>query len=193
MDDGVRAMLRWLNAGFPPVETMTGPEARAAVAQRREAANNIEDVRSTVDHAVPGPAGAIPVRIYHPHGDLFAHRPAIVFCHGGGFVFCDIESHDGFCRALARGSQAVVVSVDYRLAPEHPAPAAALDAFAAFCWVTEHAAGLGIDARANCHRRRQRRRKSRGGHRHSLPRPRCRSARRPAVAVPGHRSLVRDG
>jgi acetyl esterase/lipase len=146
MDDGVRAMLRWLNAGFPPVETMTGPEARAAVAQRREAANNIEDVRSTVDHAVPGPAGAIPVRIYHPHGDLFAHRPAIVFCHGGGFVFCDIESHDGFCRALARGSQAVVVSVDYRLAPEHPAPAAALDAFAAFCWVTEHAAGLGIDA-----------------------------------------------
>jgi acetyl esterase/lipase len=146
MDDGVQAMLRWLNAGFPPVETMTGPEARAAVAQRRVPANNIEDVRSTVDHAVPGPAGAIPVRIYYPHGDLFVHRPAIVFCHGGGFVFCDTESHDGFCRALARGSQAVVVSVDYRLAPEHPAPAAALDAFAAFCWVTEHAAGLGIDA-----------------------------------------------
>jgi len=146
MDDGVQAMLRWLNAGFPPVETMTGPEARAAVAQRRLPANNIEDVRSTVDHAVPGPAGAIPVRIYYPHGDLFAHRPAIVFCHGGGFVFCDIESHDGFCRALARGSQAVVVSVDYRLAPEHPAPAAALDVFAAFCWVTEHAAGLGVDA-----------------------------------------------
>jgi len=146
MDDGVQAMLHELNAGFPPVETMTGPEARAAVAQRRVPANNIDDVRSVVDHAVPGPAGAIPVRIYYPHGDLFAHRPGIVFCHGGGFVFCDIESHDGFCRALARGSQAVVVSVDYRLAPEHPAPAAALDAFAAFCWVTEHAAGLGIDA-----------------------------------------------
>src|SRR6201999_4635519 len=89
--------------------------------------------------------GAIGVRIYHPHGDPADERPGIVFCHGGGFVFCDIESHDGFCRALARGSQAVVVSVHYRRAPEHPAPAAALDAFAAFRWVVEHAADLGID------------------------------------------------
>jgi acetyl esterase len=67
-----------------------------------------------------------------------------VFSHGGGFVFCDIESHDGFCRTLARGSDAVVVSVDYRLAPEHPAPAAALDVFAVFCWALENAQGLGI-------------------------------------------------
>src|ERR1700739_3641534 len=135
MDDGVRAMLRELNAGFPRVETMTAAAARAAVAQRRVPANNIEDVRTTIDHAVPGPAGAIPVRIYCPHGELSGDRPGIVFCHGGGFVFCDIESHDGFCRALARGSQAVVVSVGYRLAPEHLAPAAALDAFAGFCLV----------------------------------------------------------
>lgn len=142
----VQAMLDQLNAGFPRVETMTGPQARAAVAQRRVPVSNVDDVRTTIDHAVPGPAGAIPVRIYHPHGGRFGSRPAIVFYHGGGFVFCDIESHDDFCRALARGSQAVVVSVGYRLAPEHPAPAAALDAYAAFCWVTEHAAGLGIDA-----------------------------------------------
>ena len=147
IDGTVQAMLRELNAGFPRVETMTGPDARTAVAQRRVPANNIEDVRSTIDHAIPGPAGSIPVRIYYPHGDLFGQRPGIVFYHGGGFVFCDIESHDGFCRALARGSQAVVVSVGYRRAPEHPAPAAALDAFVAFCWATEHAAGLGIDAR----------------------------------------------
>jgi acetyl esterase/lipase len=146
MDDGVQAMLRELDAGFPRVETMTAAAARAAVAQRGVPANNIQDVRTTIDHAVPGPAGAIPVRIYYPHGSLFGNRPGIVFYHGGGFVFCDIESHDGFCRALARGSQAVVVSVGYRLAPEHPAPAAALDAFAAFCWVIDHAAGLGIDA-----------------------------------------------
>jgi acetyl esterase len=146
VDATVRAMLHELNAGFPRVETMTGPEARAAVAQRRVPPNNIDDVRSAIDHAVPGPAGAIPIRIYYPHGEHSGPRPAIVFYHGGGFVFCDIESHDGFCRALARGSQAVVVSVGYRLAPEHPAPAAALDAFAAFCWVIEHAAGLGIDA-----------------------------------------------
>lgn len=142
----VQAMLDQLNAGFPRVETMTGPDARAAVAQRRLPVNNIEDVRSTIDVEVPGPAGAIPVRIYHPHGDPSGDRSAIVFYHGGGFVFCDIGSHDGFCRALARGSGAVVVSVGYRLAPEHPAPAAALDAYAAFCWVTEHATGLGIDA-----------------------------------------------
>jgi acetyl esterase/lipase len=145
MDGGVQAMLRELNAGFPRVENMTGPAARAAVAQRRVPGNNIDDVASTLDHSVPGPAGAIPVRIYHPHGEPTDSFPGIVFCHGGGFVLCDIESHDGFCRALARGSQAVVVSVGYRLAPEHPAPAAALDAFAAFGWVMEHAAGLRID------------------------------------------------
>jgi acetyl esterase len=145
MDDGVQAMLDGLNAEFPRVENMTAPQARAAVAQRRVPANNIDDVRSSADHSVPGPAGAIPVRIYYPHGDPPGRRPAIVFYHGGGFVFCDIESHDGFCRALAHDSQVIVVSVGYRLAPEHPAPAAALDAYAAFCWVTEHAAGLGID------------------------------------------------
>lgn len=146
IDGTAQAMLRELNAGLPRVETMTAAQARATVAERLVPVTNLGDVRSTLDHAVPGPAGPIPVRIYYPHGRPVDHRPAIVFCHGGGFVFCDIESHDGFCRALARGSHAVVVSVGYRLAPEHPAPAAALDAFAAFCWVGDHASGLGIDA-----------------------------------------------
>ena len=138
-------MLDQLNAGFPHVENMTGPQARAAVAQRRAPVSNVDDVRNTVDTSVPGSDGAIPVRIYYPHGASTDDLPGIVFCHGGGFVFCDIESHDGFCRALARGSGAVVVSVDYRLAPEHRAPAAVLDAFTAFCWVAEHGADLGID------------------------------------------------
>ncbi len=145
IDGTVQAMLRELNAGFPRVETMTAPQARAAVAERRVPVDNLDDVRNTIDSSVPGPAGAIPVRVYHPHGEGTAGRPGIVFCHGGGFVLCDIESHDGFCRALARGCQAVVVSVGYRLAPEHRAPAAALDAFTAFCWVADHAAELGID------------------------------------------------
>lgn len=138
-------MLDQLNAGFPHVENMTGPQARAAVAQRRAPVNNVDDVRNTVDTSVPSCDGAIPVRIYYPHGASTDDLPGIVFCHGGGFVFCDIESHDGFCRALARGSGAVVVSVDYRLAPEHRAPAAVLDAFTAFCWVAEHGTDLGID------------------------------------------------
>jgi acetyl esterase/lipase len=145
MGDGVQAMLEQLNAGFPRVENMTGPQARAAVAQRRVPVNNLEDVQRTVDTSVPSPDGAIPVRIYHPRGKSSDNRAAIVFCHGGGFVFCDIDSHDGFCRALARSSQAVVVSVGYRLAPEHKAPAAALDAFRAFNWVVEQAADLGVD------------------------------------------------
>jgi acetyl esterase len=144
--DGVaQAMLDQLNAGFPRVEKMTGPQARAAVAERRMPVNNLDDVRSATDRMVSGPGGAVPVRIYEPHGAPSADRAAIVFYHGGGFVFCDIESHDGFCRALARGAHAVVVSVDYRLAPEHPAPAAALDAFAAFRWAVDRAADLGID------------------------------------------------
>ncbi|MGB8391760.1 alpha/beta hydrolase [Mycobacterium sp.] len=145
VDDGVQAMLDGLNAGFPRVETMTGAAVRATVAQRRIPAANVDDVRSTIDRCIPGPAGAIGVRIYYPHGAPIDNRPAIVFCHGGGFVFCDIESHDGFCRALTRGSQAIVVSVGYRLAPEHRAPAAAFDAFAAFCWVVDNAAELGVD------------------------------------------------
>lgn len=145
MDDGVQAMLRELNAGFPRVETMSAAQARAAVAQRRQPVHNIDDVGRTEDRAIRGPAGDIRARIYYPHGEPGDNRPAIVFCHGGGFVLCDIESHDGFCRALARGTHAVVVSIDYRLAPEHPAPAAALDAFAAFGWVLDHAAELGID------------------------------------------------
>ncbi len=86
----------------------------------------------------------MPVRIYRPHGGGGA-RPAVVFCHGGGFVLCDLESHDGFCRAMSRHTQSVVVSVDYRLAPEHRAPAAALDAFGVFCWVIAHADELDVD------------------------------------------------
>lgn len=143
--DGVRALLRELDAGFPRVETMTAAQARAAVARRRRPVTNIDDVRRTEDRTIPGPGGDIPARVYHPHGEPRGGRPGVVFCHGGGFVVCDIESHDGFCRALARGTAAVVVSIDYRLAPEHPAPAAALDAFVAFRWVVDHAAELGID------------------------------------------------
>ncbi|GBG38777.1 alpha/beta hydrolase [Mycobacterium montefiorense] len=149
MDDpvngSVQAMLDQLNTGFPRVENMTGSQARAAVAERRMPVNNLDDVQSAADRSVPGPNGAIPIRVYHPHGVRADDRAAIVFYHGGGFVFCGIESHDGFCRALARGSQAVVVSVDYRLAPEHRAPAAALDAYTVFRWAIEHATELGTD------------------------------------------------
>jgi acetyl esterase len=146
MDDGVQAMMRSLNDGFPAVETMTVPQARAAVVARRLPVANLDDVATAVDRTVPGPEGEMPVRIYTPHGNGNGGAwPAVVFCHGGGFVLCDLESHDGFCRAMSRHTQSVVVSVDYRLAPEHRAPAAALDAFGVFCWVITSAGELGVD------------------------------------------------
>lgn len=146
MDDGVSAMLRTLNDSFPRVERMSAGEARAAVAARRQPASNVEDAASE-DRAVDTADGAaIPVRIYRHRRTGEALSPGVVFLHGGGFVLCDIESHDGFCRAMSRHTGAVVVSVGYRLAPEHPAPTAALDAYAVFGWVAEHAAELGIDA-----------------------------------------------
>ena len=101
MDDGVTAFMRAINDGFPAVETMSAPQARAAIAARRLPVENIDDVAAAEDRVIPGPGGDIPVRIYLPHGPREA-RPAVVFCHGGGFVLCDMDSHDSFCRAMAR-------------------------------------------------------------------------------------------
>lgn len=95
------------------------------------------------DRLLPGPRGDIPVRIYRPAGD--APKPVIVYYHGGGWVIGNIDTHDGTCRGLADAVDALVVSVDYRLAPEHPFPAAVDDSFAALQWVAEHAAELGGD------------------------------------------------
>lgn len=142
MDDVVAAMLQTLNDGFPPVERMTAVDARAAVAARRQPVSNLDDVAATRDVLIDGPGGPLPIRIYLPHR---LDGAAVAFFHGGGFVLCDIESHDGFCRELAKECSAVAVSVGYRLAPEHPAPAAAEDAFAAFQWLVEHSGRLGVD------------------------------------------------
>ena len=93
----------------------------------------------------PGPAGPIPVRIYWPLGAT-GTPPLVIYFHGGGWVICDLDSHDGGCRALANETGSVVVSVDYRLAPEHRFPAAAEDSYAATVWAAEHATELGADA-----------------------------------------------
>lgn len=144
MDDGVQKLMRAMDAAFPAVETMTAAEARALLAGRRPPVTNLDDVASADDRVIAGPDGDIAVRVYRPHG-YSGVRPAVVFAHGGGFVLCDLNSHDGFCRAMSRFTDTVVVSVDYRLAPEHRAPAAAEDVFAAFCWVGDHADELGVD------------------------------------------------
>lgn len=95
------------------------------------------------NRAIDGPAGAINIRIYWPPTDAVA--PVVVFFHGGGFVVGDLDTHDGTCRQHAVGAQAVVVSVDYRLAPEHPYPAAVEDAWAATQWVAGHGDDIGAD------------------------------------------------
>src|ERR1700759_2574503 len=100
------------------------------------------------NRSIDGPAGPLNIRIYWPptdHADLEA-PPVILFFHGGGFIAGDLDTHDGTCRQHAVGADVVGVSVDYRLAPEHPYPAAVEDAWAATQWVAEHGSELGADA-----------------------------------------------
>jgi acetyl esterase len=93
------------------------------------------------DVSIPGPAGPIPARHYHPATS--GPAPLVVFYHGGGWVIGDLDTHDPLCRLTCRDADVHVLSIDYRLAPEHPAPAAVDDAYAAFKWACEHAEELG--------------------------------------------------
>lgn len=92
---------------------------------------------------IPGPAGPIPARHYRPPDSQGA--PLLVYIHGGGFVIADLDVYDGVCRLIARDAGVHVLSVDYRLAPEHKAPAALDDSYAAYRWAVVHAADLGAD------------------------------------------------
>jgi acetyl esterase len=97
-----------------------------------------------VNRTIPGPGGPILVRVYRS-ARTAANPPAIVFYHGGGWVVGDLDTHDGSCRLLARETGAVVMAVDYRLAPEHPFPAAVTDALAAFRWAVANPRELAIE------------------------------------------------
>ena len=145
LDPQIAGLIGALDAGFPPVHTMTGAQARATIRSRFVPAADPEPVGAVSDTSIPGPGGDIAVRIYRPVTDAAA-LPVVVYAHGGGFVFCDLDSHDGLCRNLANRIGAVMVSVDYRLAPEHPWPAAADDLYAAVRWINDNADALGIDA-----------------------------------------------
>ncbi|MGU7785339.1 alpha/beta hydrolase [Burkholderia sp. PU8-34] len=109
-------------------------EARAGIAARTAARAPGPHIDKVFDLAIPGPGGDIPVRIYHPDG---ATGVTMAF-HGGGWLMGNVDSLDAVCRHLANDSGLAVVSVDYRLAPEHPFPAALDDVWAATCWVAEH-------------------------------------------------------
>jgi acetyl esterase len=99
----------------------------------------------TQDRTIDGPAGPIPIRVYWPAEGGEADPPVVVFIHGGGWSVGDLDSYDGQARIHAAGADAMVVSVQYRLAPEHPYPAAVEDVWAATQWVAAHAGELGAD------------------------------------------------
>jgi acetyl esterase len=135
-------------SGRPPIETLSPTEARIAfLAARPILQPDPEPVDEVLALEAQGPGGTIPLRFYRGRGvGRDKPAPALVYFHGGGWVIGDLESHDQLCRALANATPAIVVSVDYRLAPEHKFPAAAEDAIAATRWIAANGQRLGIDA-----------------------------------------------
>lgn len=134
-------------ANRPKYETMSAPEARAASALGRSVVQpEPPELASVEDITAPTPHGPIPLRVYKPKTlPNSGAAPTFIFYHGGGWVIGDLDSHDVVCRQVADQAGFIVVSVDYRLAPEHKFPAAAIDAIAATYWVVENAAKFGID------------------------------------------------
>ena len=130
-------------AGMPPLNEMSPPDARVAAEGFRDLAGEPEDVAAVQDITIPGPGGEIPARVYTPDGD--GARPCLVYYHGGGWVIGDIQGLDSTCRALANAAGCVVVSIEYRLAPEHKFPAPLDDCVAAVEWVHANAASIGVD------------------------------------------------
>jgi acetyl esterase len=94
---------------------------------------------------IPSQAGIVPARFYVPGGPTDRPSPLLVYFHGGGWVIGDLDTHDGICRFLAAAAGTTVLSIDYRLSPEHPFPAAVDDSWAGFAWAVENAAALGVD------------------------------------------------
>ncbi len=152
-DPQMKAVLDELAALDPkPIEKLTPAEARRqpsaadavkALLKKQGKSTDPEPVGKVADQTVPGPAGKIPIRVYTPKGD--GPFPVLVYFHGGGWVLADLDTYDSSCRALTNAAGCLVVSCDYRHAPEHKFPAAAEDAFAAYQWVLANAAALNGD------------------------------------------------
>jgi acetyl esterase len=134
-------------SGRPPIETLSPTEARVAyLAAKPILQPDPAPVAEVLALEAEGPAGRIPLRLYRGTGaDKGKPQPALIYFHGGGWVIGDLETHDQVCRAFANAIPAIVVSVDYRLAPEHKFPAAAEDAITATRWIAANAQRLGID------------------------------------------------
>jgi acetyl esterase len=129
-------------AGLPPLHTFT-PEQIRATDLARYAAVPLIEVGHVQDRMIAGPLGDLKIRIYRP--DMADGHPVVTFFHGSGFVICSIDTHDGLCRQICMRAKAVVVSVDYALAPEKKFPAAPNDCHAATLWVARNAQTFGGD------------------------------------------------
>jgi acetyl esterase len=132
-----------LRAALPELHTLSVADARAQFAVRDFPGLRRPEVAGVVNRDMQGPAGSLPLRLYTPLGQ--GPFPLMVFFHGSGFVVCSLDTHDGMCRNLCAGTGCVVVSVDYRLAPEAKFPAAPDDCLAATRWAAANAAALDAD------------------------------------------------
>lgn len=146
LDARVRGFLDKLAAsGAASTSVLTVEERRRSLAELLRFGAPAKPVGSVHEETFPGPASALRIRIYTPSG--FRARealPGLLYFHGGGLVAGSLDTHDGICRALTQASGCRLVSVDYRLAPEHPFPAAIEDGLAAATWVTARAEELGL-------------------------------------------------
>jgi len=149
LDPQAQALMQlMIDKGVPPVNSMTPVEARSSYRSRRTFTQpDAPEVFKVEDKVVSYEGVNVPVRVYHPHAaQSQAALPGLVYLHGGGWTMGDLDTHDVLCRSLCLQADIVVVSVDYRMGPEHKFPAAYDDTVAAFNWTVAHAASLGIDA-----------------------------------------------
>lgn len=132
--------------GRPRLETLPYKEGRTGVDKMSEDSEaDPPEVASVGDGEFEGPRGLITFRAYRPHGAPAGPLPTLIYYHGGGFVIGNIATHDSTCRRLANKSRCQVISIDYRLAPEHPFPAPIDDGVAAFRHIRDNAASFGVD------------------------------------------------
>jgi acetyl esterase len=147
--DAAAVFKAFQEAGRPPYETVSPAEARELYLKARFVSNpEPPELKSVQPLAIPAPHGSISARLYTPLKLREANglAPCLVFFHGGGFVIGNLDSHDVVCRKLADEGQLIVISVDYRLAPEHKFPAGVEDVVTATKWIADNARQLGIDA-----------------------------------------------
>ena len=152
LDTEARTLLELMDkaieAGRPRLSSLEVKEGRPSVDQMSENSEAAPpDVESVEDGALPGPLGPIKYRRYRPLGASAAALATLIYYHGGGFVIGTIETHDSTCRRLANKSRCQVISIDYRLAPEHPFPAPINDGLAAYRHIRDNAAAFGVEAK----------------------------------------------